>query len=64
RYSLVAAISVDGYVIQKVVEDSVDGDMFMEFIIDDLPRMNPWPAEQSVLIMDNCAIHKADELRE
>ena len=24
--------------------------------------MNPWPQECSVLIMDNCAIHKSEEL--
>lgn len=29
-----------------------------------LPRMNAWPGEQSVLIMDNCAIHKSRALRE
>lgn len=26
--------------------------------------MNPFPADQSVLIMDNCAIHKIDAIRE
>jgi transposase len=26
--------------------------------------MQPWPADRSVLVMDNCAIHKADVLRE
>lgn len=25
--------------------------------------MNPWPLDRSVLIMDNCAIHKSDALR-
>lgn len=27
-----------------------------------LPRMNPWPEENSVLVMDNCSIHKAEAL--
>ena len=26
--------------------------------------MNPWPGERSVLIMDNCAIHKSQALRD
>ena len=26
--------------------------------------MNPWPEERSVLVMDNCAIHKSRALRE
>lgn len=25
--------------------------------------MNPWPQENSVLVMDNCAIHKMNALR-
>ena len=25
--------------------------------------MNPWPEENSVLVMDNCAIHKMEALR-
>ena len=24
--------------------------------------MNPWPQSRSVLVMDNCAIHKSEEL--
>lgn len=26
--------------------------------------MQPYPAENSVLVMDNCAIHKVDGVRE
>ncbi len=67
----------------RVVEGSVDGSEFFNFIVDDvvrtiffariislwfichfqLPRMNRWPADNSVLVMDNCAIHKAQSLR-
>lgn len=36
RYSLVAALSVDGYIGQRAVEGSVDGEQFMEFIIEDI----------------------------
>jgi hypothetical protein len=28
-----------------------------------LPQMNPWPLPRSVLLMDNCAIHKMEALR-
>lgn len=28
-----------------------------------LPRMNRWPGDNSVLVMDNCAIHKSEALR-
>jgi hypothetical protein len=29
-----------------------------------LPNMNPYPQDNSVLILDNCAIHKSAILRE
>lgn len=28
-----------------------------------LPLMKAWPQDNSVLIMDNCAIHKSEELK-
>ncbi|KAL5534821.1 hypothetical protein ACEPAG_1285 [Sanghuangporus baumii] len=64
-YSMIAALTVDGYMNTRVVEGSVDGDEFQDFIANDvLPRMNSWPGDNSVLILDNCAIHKREELRE
>ncbi|KLO04016.1 hypothetical protein SCHPADRAFT_917931 [Schizopora paradoxa] len=63
RYSVVAALSVDGYLCVRVVEGSVDGSEFFDFIVEDvLPRMNQWPGDNSVLVMDNCAIHKSRSL--
>jgi transposase len=82
RYSIVAALGLDGYVAQRVVEGSVDGEEFFDFIVEEgvrndflliplhlltllqLPQMQPWPADRSVIVMDNCAIHKSDALRE
>ena len=29
-----------------------------------LPKMNPYPQDKSILILDNCAIHKTRVLRE
>ena len=36
HYSIVAAISVEGYVGTRVVPGSVDGDEFFEFIVEDV----------------------------
>lgn len=36
RYSIVAAISVDGYVATRVVPGSVDGDEFFDFIVQEV----------------------------
>src|SRR4051812_43881155 len=35
----------------------------VQFIFSQLPIMNPYPGERSVLIMDNCPIHKTARLR-
>ncbi|KZP32788.1 hypothetical protein FIBSPDRAFT_656379, partial [Athelia psychrophila] len=65
RFSMVAALSVDGYIATRVVPGSLDGDEFFDFIVHDvLPKMNPYPQDRSVLVLDNCAIHKSDALRE
>ncbi|KIL63077.1 hypothetical protein M378DRAFT_80334 [Amanita muscaria Koide BX008] len=37
--------------------------IFISLLIQ-LPRMEPYPNDNSVLILDNCAIHKSTPLRE
>ncbi|THV04577.1 hypothetical protein K435DRAFT_573727, partial [Dendrothele bispora CBS 962.96] len=65
RYSLVAALGIDGYAAARVVPGSVDGEEFFDFVVSEvIPTMNPFPGDRSVLIMDNCAIHKSEALRE
>ncbi|KAJ7133260.1 hypothetical protein C8R44DRAFT_611773, partial [Mycena epipterygia] len=65
RYSILAAITIDGYLGTRIVSGSVDGDEFFDFIVNDiLPKMNAFPNDNSVLILDNCAIHKSAYLRE
>ena len=84
RYSILAAISVDGYVSTRIVIGSVDSHEFFDFIVSEvvsiflplqsaplftcpqtqLPKMNPYPQPQSVLVLDNCNIHKSKILQE
>ena len=47
-----------------IVEGSFNADSFAAFIDTLLDGMQPWPARNSVVVMDNCAIHKSDEVRE
>ncbi|KAF8234979.1 hypothetical protein L208DRAFT_1259131, partial [Tricholoma matsutake] len=54
-YSLVAAMSVTGYLATCVVPGSLNSFAFFDFIVDDvLPQMKTYPDNHSVLIMDNC----------
>jgi transposase len=45
-----------------IVEGSFNTERFLIFIEDLLAKMQPFPAPMSVIVMDNAAIHKADEI--
>ncbi len=60
---MLPALSVDGILECAVVKGSFNKILFKEFIQTQLlPVMNPFPGRHSVLVMDNCRIHKADEI--
>jgi transposase len=42
------------------VEGSFDQNSFAQFIDGLLDQMNPFPAKNSVIVMDNCRVHHAD----
>ncbi|KAH7918421.1 hypothetical protein BV22DRAFT_979142, partial [Leucogyrophana mollusca] len=57
------ALSLDGYIALRVVKGAVNSIEFYDFVVNDvLPKMNRYPNARSVLIMDNCSIHKSDAL--
>ena len=65
RWSILPAITVDGYLAYEIYQDSFTKERFNTFIRQDLlPLMTPWPGPRSVLIMDNHSIHHSDELTE
>ncbi|KAJ7310928.1 hypothetical protein DFH08DRAFT_718376, partial [Mycena albidolilacea] len=57
RYTLVAAMGMDGYIAQRVVEGSLDSFDFFDLIGEDVVN------DLSVLVMDNCRIHHTDTLK-
>ena len=63
RYSILPAITKSGILYCEIVEGSFNGASFAEFVEGVLRSMQPYPAPRSVLIMDNCPIHKNDEIR-
>lgn len=64
RYSILPAITLDGIIECNIVEGSFNTELFTTFIRGVLARMQPFPAPKSVIVMDNCKIHKAPEIRE
>ncbi len=63
-YSILPAITLDGMIECSIIEGSFNTERFTSFIEDVLLKMNPFPERNSVIVMDNCAIHKAPEIRE
>ncbi|KAF7343439.1 hypothetical protein MVEN_01776600 [Mycena venus] len=64
RYSVLPAISLDGILYVNIVEGSFNAESFTAFIDGLLDKMNPFPGPNSVIVMDNCRIHKAEIIRE
>ena len=59
RFSVLPALSLnEGILHCDVVEGSFDTQLFYQFIEWVLGQMNPYPTENSVIVMDNCRIHK------
>ncbi len=59
KWSILPMFTVDGYEAWEVIHGSYNTELFNAFIENQvIPRMNPFPATRSVLIMDNCKIHR------
>ncbi|KAI0370436.1 hypothetical protein BV20DRAFT_944306 [Pilatotrama ljubarskyi] len=62
--NILPALSVDGFLTIRIVH-AVDSREFYDWIVNDLlPKMNPFPGPNSVLIVDNCRTHKSAAVRE
>ena len=57
------ALSLDGILHLDIVNRAYNSELFNGFIDGLLDNMNPFPAPNSVIVMDNASIHKSDELR-
>jgi len=58
RYSILPALSSDGIIALNIVEGSFNSKLFAYFISGLLDHMNPFLFLNSVIVMDNCQIHK------
>ncbi|KIJ52151.1 hypothetical protein M422DRAFT_94837, partial [Sphaerobolus stellatus SS14] len=53
-----------GIIFSDIKLGAYDGDSFLAFLEGLLQHMNPYPGPRSVLILDNCAIHHVDGVRD
>jgi hypothetical protein len=63
-YTGLAAVSLEGVKHFDAIPGAANGQLFNIFIENLLDTMNPWPQDNSVLIMDNASIHKTGNIRE
>jgi transposase len=64
RYSILPIITLDGIITHDIIPGSVTSARFIQFLRElVIPLTNPYPGPRSVLILDNCNIHHAEEVR-
>jgi transposase len=64
RVSFLPAYTIEGYITSITFLGTLNGDMFEDFIIDQLlPLCNPFPGPRSVIFMDNASVHHYSETR-
>ena len=59
---MLPALSLDGIIALDIVEGSYNTRLFAHFINGLLDQMNPFPLPNSVIVMDNCRIHKCPQI--
>ena len=62
RYSILPVLSLDGILYVDIIEGSYNMESFVIFIEGLLDQMNPFPQPNSVIVMDNCHIHKCPDI--
>jgi hypothetical protein len=64
RISVLAAFTFTGaFLTYYAINATFNAELFLDAILNVLlPSMNPWPEPNSVLVLDNCSIHKTFEL--
>ncbi|KAF8686593.1 hypothetical protein AX14_003833 [Amanita brunnescens Koide BX004] len=63
QYSVLLALSLnDGIIHCEIVEGLFCMTLFQHFINDLLDHMEPYPGPNSVIVMDNCPIHKHQDI--
>lgn len=65
KWSVLPALTIDGYLSHLVIQGSITSEVFENFVEEQvLPHCSPYPGPCSVLILDNASIHKSARLQE
>lgn len=61
---MLPALTLDGIIYCHITVGSFKGPLFLEFMNELLEEMNPYPGPNSVIVMDNCSVHRVPGIRE
>jgi transposase len=65
RWSLLPALTVDGYLSYVIFQGAITSEIMESFLENEvLPHCNRYPAPNSVLVLDNASIHRSARMRE
>ena len=64
RYSILPVLSLDEIIALDVIDRPFTAFIFNKFIKGLLDQMNPWPQNNSIIVMDNASIYKLEGLRQ
>jgi hypothetical protein len=65
RFSVLPALLLtEGIMHCDIIEGTFDSSTFLVFVERLLDQMQPYPAPNSVIVMDNCCIHKSEAILE
>jgi transposase len=64
RVSVLPAYTIEGYITARTFKGTCTGDIFEEFIIEQvLPLCNEYPGPRSVIVLDNASVHHSNKVR-
>ncbi|KIK78110.1 hypothetical protein PAXRUDRAFT_164867 [Paxillus rubicundulus Ve08.2h10] len=63
HYSILPTLTLDGIIAYDIIEGSVTGKHFIQFLKDHVMLFTtPYPGHHTILVMDNCSIHHGEEV--
>ncbi|SJL09547.1 uncharacterized protein ARMOST_12927 [Armillaria ostoyae] len=63
RVSILPVLTIDGIIVHDIIPGSVTSLRFLEFLRECvIPLTNPYPGPRSILLLNNCNIHRAKEI--
>ena len=63
-FTILPAMSLDGCIDVRVFNHANNGPIFLQFIRDLMDIMQPFPATNSVLVLDNVPVHHIEEVKQ